>query len=352
MTNPGTELVLLGNPRGNKVAKKSSKRAKHSKRKGKMPEGLRRYLEAKRAGKSHSAAPTVSVKTKSGRRKGRPSSTTIVTVSKNPKRRRRHGRNPGTLAAFSQGITGILDNAKATFASKKASVKSYGAAAGGAIGSVVVGAIVSRITGPILDKINPTLAANPIVSRVLSFVNFYGAGFLLARFLPVGPEVKRSILTGATMASVVEAVRPGTVKRMVAAVPGIGPIIAGKLEDIETELSDYVASTMEGLGFDDANAAAARVVDADVRDDDAELSDYLLNGVGGNYVADTDMLPGVGGYVASEGVGDVALEGMSDYELGGFRDDAALADPSDDGRRDNLGCDPASQQLVTVGDDD
>ncbi len=121
--------------------------------------------------------------------------------------------------------------------------------AGGAIGAVAGGTLMARVTMPLALRFFPTFAASPMGARALAVFNYYGAGYLLARFLPVNERIKRGILAGAVVASVVEVIRPGSVQMIVAKVPVVGPMIAGNLGGIEPELGAYIETALNGLGL-------------------------------------------------------------------------------------------------------
>lgn len=226
------------------------------------------------------------VKRKS-RRKSRARGSLLRTISLNPAL---------SIKAFIAPVTGVVANLKASMSS----AAGIAGMAGGAIGAVAGGTLLARVTMPLALRFAPSFAASPMGARAIAALNYYGAAFLLAKFLPVSDKIKRGILAGGVAAAVIEVVRPGTVQQAVVMVPIIGPLIAGNLGGIEPDLAGYVDDAIGRLGSANANDGAAAIV-----------------------------------------------AGMAGYDLGGY--DLGAYDVS--GGMSGLGCDsPAAQELVSYDD--
>jgi len=203
-----------------------------------------------------------------------------VRSAKRTKRRKSRGRgrlirtlrvNPAfSMSGVLAPITGVMRN----FQDSIKSGAGIAGIAGGAIGAVAGGTLLARLVMPRALRLMPAIAGTPLGARAISATLYYGAGFLLAKFLPVNDKIKRGILAGAVAAAIIEVIRPGTVQRMVAIVPGVGPLIAGNLGGIEPELGDYVEEVLAGLGTDAADDGGAALVSG------YELDGYELDGLG------------------------------------------------------------------------
>ncbi len=307
MSNPGKRrtranplAMLYGNPKrsaapsitkGKPVAKKhrsaaqkaafkkmiAANRSKRSgKRKARRAHKAHRAVKhakrsVRRARRSRRAARPVVVQTKRifvrrsrksrGRRKVR---VEMRRVKRKSRRARRGGSlfralsvNPaGILKAYTGSITGVVSNLKQSISS----ASGLAGLAGGAIGAVAGGTLLARLTMPLAIKFAPTFAASPTGARVLSFANYSIAGFVLAKLLPVNEKIKRGILAGAVAAALVEVIRPGSVQKVVAMVPIVGPMIAGNLGGIEPELGDYIEQAMNGLNGQNSDFGGAALV--------------------------------------------------------------------------------------------
>jgi hypothetical protein len=316
LSNPGTRrnpaAILLGNPRPSKKTghKKAAPMAK--KKRSAAQKAATAKLVALNRAKRKGSKPRTSRKAKaskprktSKRRKGskRKASKKLVrsmTVSvpkgrvnvkirrvRRAKRKahKRRGKivrtialNPAlSLKGFLAPITGVVANLKASMSS----AAGIAGVAGGAIGAVAGGTLLARTTMPLAMKLAPGFATSPMGARALAVLNYYGAGFLLARFLPVSDKIKRGILAGAVAAAVIEVIRPGTVQGAVAKVPFIGPLVAGNLAGIEPELGSYVEQAMSGLGLT-TNEAGGAMGAYELGDDMGayELGDDGLEGLG------------------------------------------------------------------------
>jgi hypothetical protein len=156
--------------------------------------------------------------------------------------------NPGVGALFMQGphsfvggLTGIQGNLKAAMSG---GLKGYLYAAGGAVGAVAVGTVLRRAVFGMAMKVAPNLAAGAIGARVLSFASYYGAGWAIARFAIKDSRTKSAVIAGSAIAALVEVLRPGTVASLVARIPVLGPMIAGRLAGIDADLGSYVEDAL------------------------------------------------------------------------------------------------------------
>lgn len=314
-------------------ARKAAKRvARRASRKGKMPAGLKAYW-AKKNKKSAVRAKTPKrrrtsrkAKVRSMRRKSRKSRARRSTgrihpkgtlhiqgphewnarrlVRANPKRRapkarksRRTKRNAGASMSsmtLMGGLKGFQANLKDTFMG--GGVKGFAAAAAGAGGAVLAGTIVDRVTRPALAMVLPaSVMTNPIVARVLGAANYYLAGWALAKYVPgVGSRTRRAMLTGATVAALVEAFKPGLVRQMASKAPVVGGLFDYALEGCADGVSDYVAFALNGS---------------------------TGNRNGGSVEYDSDGVDSNG-----DGFDDNAMNGVADYSSDGVADYASVAD--------------------------
>lgn len=268
-----------------KAAKSVKRKAKRAARKGRsaaQKAATKRMLAANRAArggvkKSRRGRRSVKAKIKRSRKKGRARTRNVVTsagatviVRKAPRgkvRRYRHASrfpsvkrfavNPG----FFGGITSLPDNLKATW---KGGVRSIAMAGLGAGGSIFAGTLLARLTTPLVAKFAPSVIANPMGARLLGALNYYGAAYLLARFLPgVDASTRRAILTGGAAAAVLEAIKPGVVRGTAASLPVIGPLFGDTLSGIGDDLGDYVETMLNGNDDNDDGVGRVRNIDAD-----------------------------------------------------------------------------------------
>ena len=331
MTNP-LQLMLAGNPRtpskkapGKKAMarrKKSRKspavrakraikrRARRASRKGKMPAGLKAYWAKKRGKSSAVAAPKrkrrssrkAKMKVKRARRtrarrrihkKGTPHVqgshewNAGRVVKANPRRRKSHmrkarksrrtKRNAGAATSMTLmgGLKGFIGNAKDTFMG--GGVKGFIAAAAGAGGAVLAGTVVDRLTRPTLAMVVPqSLMSNPIFNRVLGAANYYVSGWALAKYLPgINSRTRRAMLTGATAAALIEALKPGAVRQVASGLPVVGGLFGYALEGCADGVSDYVAYALNGAdssgGSTNAGGAAQEYY---LNEGDDGMADY------------------------------------------------------------------------------
>lgn len=323
MTNP-LQLMLAGNPRtpskkapGKKAMarrKKSRKspvvrakraikrRARRASRKGKMPAGLKAYWAKKRGKSSAVAAPKrkrrssrkAKMKVKRARRSRsrrskKASHITSVVVKANPHRRKSHmrkarksrrtKRNAGASTSLTLlgGLKGFTANVKDTFMG--GGIKGFVAAAAGAGGAVLAGTVVDRLTRPTLAMVVPqALMSNPIFNRVLGAANYYVSGWALAKYLPgIGARTRRAMLTGATVAALIEAFKPGAVRQVASGLPVVGGLFGYALEGCADGVSDYVAYALNGAGDNNTNAGGAAqeyYLNEGQDDDDGSMGDY------------------------------------------------------------------------------
>lgn len=245
-------------------ASKSPRRARRSAKRRAVARTLvkRVYIAPSRKG-SRKRKVRVEIRRakRSKRRASKPRGRVIRTVRVNPAL---------SLSGLLAPITGVIDN----FQKSIGSAAGIAGIAGGAIGAIAGGTILARFVMPTAMKLAPTFAASPMGARVISVALYYGAGFALAKVLPVNDKIKRGILAGAVAAAVIEVMRPGTVQRMVAQVPGVGPLIAGNLGGIEPELGAYVEQALAGIGSDNGEFAAASLLGS------YELGAYEMGGLG------------------------------------------------------------------------
>lgn len=294
-----------------KVAKRHAKRtARKSGRSAAQKAATKRMLAANRASRSGSKKSakrgkrSVAAKAKRSARKARKgrnrvrnvvtSAGATVIVRKAPRGKVRRYRkvsrfpsvtrfavNPG----FVGGITSLPANLKATW---KGGIRSIAMAGLGAGGSIFAGTLLARLTTPLVMKFAPQVVRNPIGARLLGALNYYGAAYLLARFLPgIDSSTRRAILTGGAAAAVLEAIKPGVVRGTAASLPLVGPLFGDTLSGIGDDLGQYVETMLSG--------------DEDDGDD--------LGRVRNAYIPENvDNANGTGAYVA------LADDGMGEYE--------------------------------------
>lgn len=274
------------------------RRARRASRKGKMPAGLKAYW-AKKRGKSSEAAPMkrrssrkAKMKVKRAARRSRrahkkASHITSVVVKANPHRRKSHmrkarksrrtKRNAGasTSLTLMGGLKGFTANIKDTFMG--GGIKGFVAAAAGAGGAVLAGTVVDRLTRPALSMIVPqAMMSNAIFNRVLGAANYYVSGWALAKYVPgLGSRTRRAMLTGATVAALIEAFKPGAVRQVASGLPVVGGLFGYALEGCADGVSDYVAYALNGAdGNNNTNAGGAAAEYYLNEGDDSGMSDY------------------------------------------------------------------------------
>lgn len=299
--------------RAHRVAKHKARRTKRrSSRKGKMPAGLKAYWASKKMGsnpKRHRRASRKSrMKVKRHRRRAKarnPGGLSLFAAPTKHRRSRRHrkhrahkrrarkARNPGVKAFAMKllgGFTHLKENLHDTFV--KGGVKGALAAVGGAAGAVTAGALVARGTTPLIGMVAPNLLRNAMVMRVLGAANYYLAGWALAKFTPgLSPRTRRGMLTGATVAAIVEGIKPGMVHEQFAKLPVVGKFFAHTLPGLSDQVGDYVSFALNGVGNIGHNNSADRWgVPASVEE---ENEDGMPDGVN-DYVVG---VPGMADYV-------------------------------------------------------
>lgn len=128
--------------------------------------------------------------------------------------------------------------------------KGYAAAGAGMVGTVFAGTILARFIMPTALKMAPSVFGTPMGARALSFAMYYTGGYAIAKFTPgLSQKTRDAIMFGTLAASILEIVKPGIIALGVSKIPGVGPMVAGHLEGIESELNDYVAEALSGMGF-------------------------------------------------------------------------------------------------------
>lgn len=282
------------------------RRARRASRKGKMPAGLKAYW-AKKRGKA-SAAPVKHKRRRSSRkakmkrsrvrrarRARRSRKATPAAVVMKPRRHRRSRmhkvrkhrrtkRNAGsaTSMSFVGGLKGFTANVKDTFMG--GGIKGFVAAAAGAGGAVLAGTVVDRVTRPTLAMIVPeSIMSNPIFNRVLGAANYYISGWALAKYVPgLGSRTRRAMLTGATVAALIEAFKPGAVRQVASGLPIVGGLFGYALEGCADGVSDYVAYALNGAdssgGSVNAGGAAQEYYlnEGDMADYSVAMNDYSV----------------------------------------------------------------------------
>lgn len=318
MTNPA-QLMLAGNPRRKRsttasttekpmtrtkhrrkksrtarVAKHRARRSKRrASRKGKMPAGLAAYWAGKRGAKSNPRRRRSSRKArmsgKRHRRRHKKAKGLLSVIGLNPphhhhhhKRRRkskvrarRMKRNPSVKAMSMKlfsGFTHLGSNIKDTFMG--GGLKGFAAAAAGAGGAVFAGTMVSRVTNQAVGMVAPKLLQNPFVTRILGAANYYLAGYALAKFCPgISPRTRRGMLTGATIAAIIEGISPGAVRNAAARLPLVGGVFSHTLSGMADGMADYVSYALAGVGNAGSDHNSAVVMDDDVAQDG--MADYV-----------------------------------------------------------------------------
>ncbi len=275
--------------RSKRVARVTVRKVRRSKRRVARV-SVRRVRRSRRRARVHVKARRAR---RSSRRARRARRSFIGRVSINPAL---------SLKGFIAPVTGVIGNLKDSLKS----VSGIAGLAGGAIGAIAGGTIIARSVMPLALRFAPTIAGSPMGARAISVLCYYGAGYLLARFLPVNEKVKKGILAGAVAASIIEVIRPGSVQKAVAMVPIVGPMIAGNLGGIEPELGDYIDRALNGQNSLYGGAAYA---------------------LGNTTFGETTF-----GEYSVNGLGEYSINGLGEYEMNG------------------LGCSPAAQELVDYDD--
>lgn len=291
--------------RARRVAKRRARRShRKAHRKGRMPAGLAAYWAGKRGAKAKRHRPSRKArlhrKRAKSRRRARKTAVAIA-VAPNPVRRsrrhrrramhhkRRHRRsrvgiNPGALT-LGGGLSGFVANLKSTFLS--GGVKGFAAAAAGAGGAVFAGTMVARVTTPVIAKFAPSLLSNPVIPRLLGAAHYYVTGWALAKYTPgISPRTRRAMLTGATAAAVLEAIKPGVVRDTAARLPVVGGLFGNTLSGLADGMGDYVQFALSGNGADGAGHVGEGVSDYVALGDSDANDGGAADAVGmGEYIA-------------------------------------------------------------------
>lgn len=286
MTNPAS-LVLFGNPpkakRRSHKNKQSQARTKiparakketpvaHKKKKRTMSKRARavalKNLAKARAARGIKSRPAKVRKARRARRAAKvrnigasPATTVVIHKVKRGKVRKfraskaKRGRyrvrvNPGSADSmgFLGGLRSSVSNVTAT---AKKGIKGYALLAAGAGGAVFAGSLMQRTTQPIVARFAPGLLNSAIGSRLFAAANFYATGWLAQRFLVPAKhgDVKRGILAGATVAAVLELIKPGLVRENLAQLPIVGGVFGKTLAGLESDLGSYVDEAMGFIG--------------------------------------------------------------------------------------------------------
>jgi hypothetical protein len=113
---------------------------------------------------------------------------------------------------------------------------------------------------------------------------------------------------GTVVAAVVEIVKPGLIASLVAKVPVVGPIVAGKLNGIESELGEYVQAALNDLAFSG-------------KEYDGSQGFHGMEDSAGP-VGPASLLPGRSlsdlAYREMQGVGNYAMDGVDEYAMAGL----------------------------------
>lgn len=339
MSNPA-ELLIRGNPgkrrRGRRtttkgttmatrrrrrkspssIAKRRAKRAtRKASRKGKMPPGLAAWharnkggkiaRKARRSRRGKKSSAKRSRRRSRARRRRMTHALAIPRRARKARRSRSRGRgkrrakararrrvrsNAGEISLVG-AFTGLGSGLKDVV---KGGVGGIAAAVGGAGVAVVGGAFVSRLTNGLLFRFAPGLASNPMVARGVGALNFLLPGYAVAKWMPgISGRVRRGVLTGAAVAAIIEAIKPGAVRDTLASIPVIGGVFGPSLSGMADAMGDYLAFGMSGASSRDGGAAlmydenAAAMSDyvASMRNDmdrtmraDGGMSDYAMFG--------------------------------------------------------------------------
>lgn len=289
MTNPVGELVLLGNPRGSTVAKKS-RRSRTGKKKGRSAAqraATARMLAANRAARSgkrkatkvrrkrrtarRSAAAASSAPRTGGRRKRHTHWGPVSAHERrvNPKRRRKHARrrNPAVSATATTRVMTSTPGRRRTFGVAglsaklkrlpavlsdtvwpKATVdklKSGGGIVVGGVGTLFGGTLVGRVTLPLALRFAPKVATSKLGSRLVALLTYASSAWIVSRAFPgLSVRTRRAMLVGGAAVSLVEAAKPGLVAKGISHLPIIGKPLTDGLVNLEASLSDYVADSL------------------------------------------------------------------------------------------------------------
>lgn len=313
-----------------RAARVAKRKAKRSSRRKAMPAGLKAYWAKKRGKASHkpkkarrarrSRKSRLKVKKHRARRRSRRAKVVTVSAghpvvirkrrgsrgklrarrikSRRGRRSLKVGVNAGGMT-FTGGLTHLVSNAKATMHD---GLHGFAFAFGGAATSVAGGAFASQVTNGILAKFMPSMLGNPIVSRLLGAVNYYVPGWLLAKYVPgISGKSRRAMLTGTTIAALVEVVSPGSFRNLLQKVPVIGGLM-GAAEDQASDLGAYVGYALNGAADHDVGGGYAATYDAGTGEPlqgYVALNDYER--VDANAAQNVGVAGGVGEYVYTGG---------------------------------------------------
>jgi hypothetical protein len=291
VSNPGS-LLIYGNPAGKKpknqgkkpMATKTRKRRKarsakqraNDKRLGAMARARHRGVTTKvrakrrkrrahkRTARAVMVAPHAPARRSKSRRRGRRAGRRAKHRAKGVRRGRSRGRhrrarrahrsifaNPALtmkrgLADYFSGFSKVGAHWNAASGN---GIKGYAAAGAGMVGTVFAGTLLARLIMPTALKMAPSVFGTPMGARALSFGMYYTGGWAIAKFTPgLSQKTRDAIMFGALAASVLEIVKPGIIALGVSKIPVVGEMIAGHLDGIESELSDYVAQALNGMG--------------------------------------------------------------------------------------------------------
>ncbi len=237
-------------------------RARHKTKRTKVRAKRKARRSKRRAPRALIVASPIRRRKSRGRRRGRRAGHKAKHRARGRRRGRSRGKhrarraprfvliNPGVSSAVKGYLSGLTHVTGNMHAATKSGWKGYAGAAGGAIGAVFVGTIIARMVMPFALKTLPSVAGTPMGARAVSFACYYTGGWAIAKFTPgLKQSTRDAVMFGALVASVVEIVKPGTIAKLVGMVPGVGPMIAGNLAGIESELGDYVSTALQGLGY-------------------------------------------------------------------------------------------------------
>jgi hypothetical protein len=319
MSNPGLHLALLGNPlprRGFPSRKRLTQaqwRAKHrTGRLHKIKGGGRYRISSHSAVKHRGKRHHVKGIAWSGRLGGvayrgslkRSGSRSYHKVAWTNPRRRHSRKNPMKIKALSGYMSAVKRAPReilSTFKGPK-KIKHIAFAAGGALGTYALGGMVTAsVIVPLLNRVGAgSFMGSPTVKRVLGGMVPFTLGFVASKFIR-NADLKKAVMVGGAVASLVEIVSPGMIGSLINRVTASAPMLAPAAAALPATAK---AGPVNGM---------------------AGLSGYV----------DSPAYQGTGGYVDSpayQGTGDMTdqMDGYVDspaYQ--GTGDDDDLAGPDD-----------------------
>ncbi len=345
MSNPvglgALELVVAGNPGRSSMARSRSRsrsrarRSTHRNRRGRFSKRGHFTMSGRRSKRRshvrHSAHRSAHRAHRSHRARSRNPARTAHRSHRGARRGHHRGgyrrsRNPAVMAAASGALSGFTQlpaNVKSIFAGKGIEkVASITAAVGGVVGAVALGTLISKFTLPLGLKDMPKQFGTPMGVRLLSVANYYVGGAGLAFLFRKKPAIYRPVFAGATLAAIIEFIKPGTIASIINRIPGAQKLFGPSgVQTTESQISDYVARALEG-----EKPAASMGIEYDERGDggtqgyvDRSMEGYVDRSMEGHEAGTQDYVTRDDDLGSRHGVPDDMLDqlGCVDEASGG-----------------------------------